>query len=272
MAVVSDSRLESHQARQMAESFGTDVERYDRARPSYPDALVQRVVDASPGPRVLDVGCGTGIASRQFQATGCTVLGLEPDTRMADFARSRGLDVEVGTFEAWDPADRSFDAVVAGQSWHWVDPAAGAVKAAQVLNKHGWLVLFGHVFEPPEPMAEAFAAAFQRAAPDSPFNGQPATRPLALYQKMYATFADKITETGAFRRPEQWRFDWEQTRTREEWLDFLPTTGGLTRLPPTKQAEILAAVGQAIDAAGGHFTMTYTTLATAAERGDATTA
>lgn len=72
---------EPHQYRQMAESFGIDPGRYDRTRPRYPDALVARIVAASPGPDVLDVGCGTGIAARQFQAAGCRVLGVEPDQR-----------------------------------------------------------------------------------------------------------------------------------------------------------------------------------------------
>src|SRR5919108_1087957 len=137
-----------HQARQVAESFGADPGRYDRARPRYPDALVERIVAASPGPAVLDVGCGTGIAARQFQAAGCTVLGVEPDARMAGWARERGLDVEVSTFEDWDPAGRAFDAVVAGMTWHWVDPVAGAAKAAQALRPGGRLALFWYVFEP----------------------------------------------------------------------------------------------------------------------------
>ncbi|MFC8820298.1 SAM-dependent methyltransferase, partial [Streptomyces rochei] len=58
------SRLESHEVRRMAESFGADAQRYDRARPGYPDALVARIVAGSPGSEVLDVGCGTGIAAR----------------------------------------------------------------------------------------------------------------------------------------------------------------------------------------------------------------
>src|SRR4051794_37026718 len=82
-----------HQARGMAESFGVDPERYDRARPRYPDALVERIAAASPGPGVLDVGCGTGIEARQFQAVGCTVLGVDPDARMAEFARRTGVEV-----------------------------------------------------------------------------------------------------------------------------------------------------------------------------------
>jgi hypothetical protein len=46
----------------------------------------------------------------------------------------------------------------------------------------------------------------------------------------------------------------------------VPTTGGLTRLPPDATAAILEAVGTAIDRLGGRFTMHYTTLATTAVR------
>jgi SAM-dependent methyltransferase len=250
----------------MAESFGTDAHRYDQARPGYPDALVARIVAGSPGPDVLDVGCGTGIAARQFQAAGCAVLGVDPDARMADFARARGLPVEVATFEAWEPAGRTFDAVIAAQSWHWVDPVAGAVKAAQILRPHGRLAIFGHVFEPPVEVAEPFAAAYRRVVPDSPLRDLPARRPLEMYQAGYAKVADTIRETHRFTEPEQWRFDWERSYTRDQWLALLPTTGSLTQLPPDKVADILNVVGTAIDALGGRFTMQYTTLATTAIR------
>ncbi|MEK8169003.1 class I SAM-dependent methyltransferase [Streptomyces sp. M19] len=93
-----------------------------------------------PRPRFLDVGIGTGIAARQFGAVGCTVLGVEVDARMADFARRDGFEVEVAAFEAWDPGGRAaFDTVVSAQTWHWVDPVAGAAKAAEVLRPGvGW--------------------------------------------------------------------------------------------------------------------------------------
>lgn len=134
---------EPHSARQMAESFGTDARRYDQARPRYPDDLLARITEGNTGIAVLDVGCGTGIAGRQFQRAGCTVLGIKPDVRMADFARASGLPVEVSTFEAWQPAGRQFDVVIAAQSWHWIDPVAGALKAAEVLRHGGKLAIFG---------------------------------------------------------------------------------------------------------------------------------
>ena len=152
-----------------AESFGKDAERYDRTRPRYPDAMVEKIVAESPGPDVLDIGCGTGIAARQFRRAGCRVLGVEPDARMAEWARRSELEVEVAGFGVWDPAGRTFDAVVAGQAWHWVDPVAGAAKAAQVLRPGGRLAAFWQVFQPPSDVAEAFATVYHRVVPDSPF-------------------------------------------------------------------------------------------------------
>ena len=255
---------EAHQARQVAESFGSDAARYDRTRPAYPDALVERIAAASPGPDLLDVGCGTGIAARQFQAAGCQVLGVDPDARMADLARRSGVEVEVATFEAWEGGGRAFDAVVAGQAWHWVDPVAGAAKAAQVLRPGGRLAVFWNAFQPPPEVGEAFSAVYRRAMPDLPFDIW--ARPMDAYSAMCAKAADGIRQANAFGDPEQWRFDWKRSYTRDEWLDQLPTFGGHTQLPPAKQAELLAGIGAAIDALGGGFTMAYATMAVTAAR------
>ncbi|MGI5348058.1 class I SAM-dependent methyltransferase [Streptomyces sp. CA-250714] len=260
------SEPEPHQLRQMAESFGADPERYDRTRPRYPDALVRRVVDAGPGPDLLDVGCGTGIAARQFAAAGCRVLGVEPDVRLADFARRGGTEAEVATFEAWDPAGRTFDLVVAGQAWHWVDPVAGAAKAAQVLRPGGLLALFWHVFQLPAEVAEDFAAVYRRAMPDAPVNLQPTRQGLDGYQALLTKATDGIRESAGFGESEQWRIEWERSYTRDEWLVQLPTHGILTRLPPAKLAQVLEGVGAVIDALGGSFTLPYTTVAVTARR------
>jgi SAM-dependent methyltransferase len=259
---------EAHQARQIAESFGSDVERYDRNRPRYPGALVERIVAASPGPDVLDVGCGTGIAARQFQAAGCRVLGVDPDARMADFARRTGIEVEVATFEGWESAGRDFSVVIAGQAWHWVDPVAGAAKAASVLRPGGRLALFWNVFQPPSGLTEAFVAVYRRVLPDSPLY-QRVTPGLDTYSAFFTKTADAIRQAGAFGQPEQWRFDWDQPYTRDEWLDQVPTSGGHTLFPPATLQELLTGLGAAIDAAGGRFTVHYTTVAVTAARTEA---
>ena len=258
-------RAEAHQAREVAESFGAQASRYDRARPGYPAALVERIVAASPGRGVLDAGCGTGIVARQFQAAGCEVLGVDPDARMADLARQRGLEVEVATFETWDPAGRAFDAVVAGQAWHWIDPVAGAAKAASALCPGGRLAVFWNVFQPPPGLGQAFAEVYRRVLPDLPANVW--DRPLLdIYAVMAGKAADGMGQAAAFGEPEQWRFGWDRAYTRDEWLEQVPTFGGHSRIPPDSQRELLAGLGAAIDAAGGGFTMAFTTLAVTAAR------
>jgi SAM-dependent methyltransferase len=259
---------EPHQYRQVAESFGADAARYDRTRPPYPAALVDRILAASPGPEFVDVGCGTGIEARQFRAAGCTVLGVEPDARMAEFARQGGIEVEVSTFEAWDPAGREFDAVIAGTAWHWVDPVGGAAKAALVLRPGGLLAPFHHVFQTPPEVAGALSAAYRRVVPDSPFRltGAQEKSALDLYQPLFAKIAAGIGAAGGFSEPEQWQVDWERTYSRDEWLDQIPTFGPMTQLPPDQQAEVLAEVATAIDAVGGSITMSYATVAVTAVR------
>jgi SAM-dependent methyltransferase len=261
---------EPHLHRRMAESFGVDPERYDRTRAAYPEDMIERIVAATPGPDFLNVGCGTGIEARQFQAAGRTVLGVEPDPRMADFARSTGVEVEVATFEAWEPTGRTFDAVVSGTAWHWVDPVAGAAMAARVLRPGGVLAPFGHVYQLPPTVAEALAAAYRRVAPDSPvgFNDRSGASILDAYQGLYARAADGIREVGGFDEPVLWRYDWERAYSRDELLDLVPTSGGLTNLPPDKIAEVLAALGTAVDELGGIVTLPYATWGLTATRTD----
>ncbi|WP_436519696.1 class I SAM-dependent methyltransferase [Actinoplanes sp. HUAS TT8] len=260
--------MPTYQFRQAAESFGVDAARYDRTRPPYPVALLERILDATPGRRVLNAGCGTGIEARQLRDLGCDLLVVEPDPRMADFARATGIEVEVAKIEDWEPAGRTFDLVTAGTAWHWIDPLAGAAKAAEVLPPGGRLAPFWHTFKLPDEVVATFAEVFERLVPNSPFAmGRPTPgSPLDGYRAILTAAADGIRAAGGFGEPEQWHVDWERTYTRDEYLDQLPTSGALTRLPAEQLAEISAAVGAGIDRLGGAFTMSYVSVAVTAER------
>jgi 2-polyprenyl-3-methyl-5-hydroxy-6-metoxy-1,4-benzoquinol methylase len=75
--------------------FDREAERDDRCRPSYPDAMVDALLGQQPsGLNVLDVGCGTGIASRLMAERGAQVLGVEVAPRMAEIAHRYRIDVD----------------------------------------------------------------------------------------------------------------------------------------------------------------------------------
>lgn len=249
----------------MAESFGADAALYDRARPRYPDALMDAVVAGAPGPEFVDVGCGTGIVARQLTAAGRQVLGVEVDERMAAYARTTGIEVEVSPFESWESAGRRFDGLVAGMTWHWVDPVAGAAKAAEVLRPGGLFAVFWYVLQPPPELGAAFAEVLRSVLPDNPAAGRAAASPIGAYEHFLDRTADSLGEafTG-IRRP---TFPWSRTYTRDEWLDQMRTSGIAKPLADAGKLEaVLEGTATAIDAIGGTFTLDSTAVALFATR------
>jgi SAM-dependent methyltransferase len=239
-------------------SFGDDSEAYDRARPSYPPELVD---DLAPegGLDILDVGCGTGKLGRLLAARGCRVLGVEPDERMAAMARSHGLAVEVSPFEPWDDAGRRVDLVASAQAWHWIDQGAGARKAAEVLRPGGRLAVIWNLYRHEPAMKGTLEAVYERHAPElvggTVLGLEDGGLPLA-----------GVDETGAFEPQERRTFAWEQRCSTAEWIDQLPTHSDHRALPASRRADLLAAVADALDAAGGGLTVGYTTLLITARR------
>lgn len=252
-----------HSQRDRASSFGADPERYDRARPSYPGELVEHLlglVDGDPV-RVLDVGCGTGIASRQFAAAGSDVLGVEPDERMAEVARRSGVEVEVSGFEDWDPAGREFDLVVAGQAWHWLDPEVAPHRAADALRTGGVLAPFWNLGEHREPTKDAFDRVYAELGPAAGPNPMVGGR-----RDGGADHRATIAATGRFTSVEEIEFPWERTYSRVEWLDQLPSHSDHRLMPQDDLRHLLDAIGALIDEHGGTTTMSYVCAALIARR------
>lgn len=251
-----------YENRQRAESFGADAERYDRARPSYPAALVDELLSDGPV-RVLDVGCGTGIASRLFQARGCRVLGIDPDRRMARLARCRGVTVEVATFESWDARERCFDLLTCGQAWHWVDPDVGAAKAADILSPGGRVGLFWNFGRFPPDVRSALAAAYARLEPEL----ERYSVLLGNADRRLDTAREALVGTGRFTSPALLAWEWARHYTTEQWLESLLTHSDHQTLSAPRRDALIGAVRTVIDQLGGAFEIAYEThLVTARAR------
>ena len=252
--------------------FDEQAERYDRCRPAYPDALIDELLGPEPaGLDVLDVGCGTGIASRQMAQRGAKVLGVEPAPRMAEIARSHGIDVEISAFEEWDAADRSFDRVTSAQAWHWLDLPLATSRAASVLRPGGSLCLFWNAGWQPDGLADALEAVYASVVPSGGhrmFRGYAADRSIDAKTELESVL-DAVSATTDFGALTMRWFPWTRAYRREEWVEQLHSRSDHTALEHDVLDRLLDGIAAAIDDHGGSFVMSFETiLVTATRLGD----
>lgn len=122
---------------------------YDAHRPHYPAELFDALESALGQPllraRVLDVGAGTGIATRALAGRGALVTAVDPGPGVLSVLRGRStsrVQAVVGDGNALPVADATYDLVTYAQSWHWTDPARSAPEAARALHERGVLAAF----------------------------------------------------------------------------------------------------------------------------------
>ena len=169
--------LPGSDARRYGTVFDEVADEYDRARPMYPDALVDRacaVAGLEPGDPVLEIGCGTGQLTRSLLARGLRVTAVEPGGNLIRLAgqnlQGAGAVELVNTrFEDVALPSGHFAAVFSASALHWVDPAVGWRKIAGVLATGGMLALLSYlgVDEPRSRDDQAaMLAAIAKVAPD----------------------------------------------------------------------------------------------------------
>ena len=151
--------------------FGTAAESYERFRLGYPDEVVDRTLNhAGPGvDTAVEVGAGTGKATRAFASRGIHVTALEPDPDML-FVLERetaGMPVEPVLSTLEDYVGPPTRLVYAGASWHWVDVARRLPAAASLLHPGGTLAIFGAPLQVADPDLQAALAAIAGGAGES---------------------------------------------------------------------------------------------------------
>lgn len=253
---------ESLDRRERVKLYDQMAEQYDRSRPSYPDDVIDEVLgDLSQEFSVLDVGSGTGIASRQMKKRGAQVLGLDMSVGMSAIAQKHGIVTEISTFETWDPGGRKFDRVTCAQAWHWMDPFSSALKAASMIRPGGKLCLFWSAGYHADDLADALATAYERALPA----GSPKMTLGYAVSRSNELPLDFSVVTGSPRAFEHMveeparSFPWSSTYTRDQWIDELGTHTDHAALPADVRQNLFDEIGSTIDRFGGAFSMTFST-------------
>ena len=156
--------------------FGDDVAAYDYGRPDYPERVYELLRlrgGLNDWSQVLEIGPGTGQATRRLLELGGSVTAIELSEALASWLKAKHghseLDLVVGAFEDVELPGKSFDLVVAATSFHWVPTDVGLQRCASLLATGGSLALWWTVFGDPsrqDPFHEALTPILRRLAPE----------------------------------------------------------------------------------------------------------
>ncbi|MEU3473090.1 class I SAM-dependent methyltransferase [Rhodococcus sp. NPDC006774] len=190
-------------------SFGAVADVYESARPDYPSAavewLLESVLEAGERPLVADVGAGTGKLTRIITAAGCDAVAVDPDPAMLDALRDAvpGVPAHVGNAESLPLDDGSVDAVLLGQAWHWVEPVAASAEIGRVLRPGGTLGLIWNIRDESVPWVRRLNSVVSRGGALAMFDDGPP--PVA----------------EPFHQLDEERWTWSRTVTRSQLTDLV---------------------------------------------------
>ena len=211
----------------LASSFGAAAVAYAEHRPDYAAAAVRWALELAPGPRVLDLGAGTGKLTGTLVVLGADVIAVEPDPAMVAELRRELPAVRAlsGSAEAIPLPDACVDAVLAGNALHWFDMTVAGPEIARVLAPGGVLAGLWNVMD----NRVDWVAGLERVS------GSAAIGPRdTLSSWRAATAGLHLPNTDLFARfgsPEQAEFPHGQRRTADSLVATIATRAGMLLMP-----------------------------------------
>jgi len=183
---------------------------YDLGRLGYSNSIYDELIafGARPESRVIDVGCGTGLAAAPLLASGFAVTGVDVSESMLEKARERMPD---GRWELGDACDlpfapKTFDIAISAQTFHWLDRAKALAEMSRVLVPGGIAAVWWKNFTAAEPIAQ-----FRQAVADEMGVELPASTMSGGFREFYAyPFAQRILRV----------LPWQVVVSQSRYLDY----------------------------------------------------
>ncbi|WP_344180390.1 class I SAM-dependent methyltransferase [Kribbella lupini] len=221
-------------------SFGTVAETYERFRPGYPAELLELVSAYAGRPirTALEIGAGTGKATRVFAQGGVAVTATEPDGAMLAELRKQ-LPASVTAVEAAFedlPLDTSYELVYSAAALHWTKPEGRWARMAALVQAGGVFASFAVPIQLADPdLKEAARAArapyLEYDGVPSPDDRPPADRPMDWP-------GTELQESEWFTDVRQLVVERRLTMSAHEYVGHLSTVSAYVLLEPADRDEV----------------------------------
>jgi SAM-dependent methyltransferase len=217
--------------------FERVADAYDAARPSYPSGVFD-ALGSLTGLLVLDVGAGTGIASRQLLARGATVFAIDAGSEVLHraVARTAELVALVGDGVRLPLRDGEADLICFAQSWHWMDELRRGPEAHRVLREGGrWAGWWSHARADDEAWFDAYWSMVEQHCPGT------------HRTQRDTDWGAGLAGTGLFNVSDRIVVPWRREISIDEWLADLASHSYIAALPVAEGTRLLTGIRAVVE-------------------------
>jgi len=217
--------------------FETVADEYDAARPSYPPGVYD-ALGTLTGLLVVDVGAGTGIATRQLLARGAVVVAVDAGREVLSRATAHTpeLMAAVADGAVLPIRDGAVDVICSAQAWHWLEESRRSLEARRVLRDGGrWAGWWSHARADGEVWFDSYWSVIERACPGTD-RGQRNT-----------DWGRTMADSGVFDVDDRVVVPWIRDIAVDDWLVDLASHSYVARLTVADRAKVLAEVRTVVD-------------------------
>jgi SAM-dependent methyltransferase len=233
-------------------TFDRDAVLYHEARAGYPEELFDDIVSFATIPndgRILEIGCGTGLATLPFARRGYETLAVELGENLASLARHNlasypNVWVLTGAFEEWEARRSAFDLAFSATAFHWIKQPVGYQKCALALRRGGTLAIFRHHHVQNDDGTD-FWDEVQEIYDREMYQRPTGTRLLTAGE--IPDQSAEITETGLFGPVEIRRYRWDEHYNASSYIRLLSTYSDHIALDDYRRQRLFDGISSLID-------------------------
>jgi SAM-dependent methyltransferase len=242
-----------------SKSFDSVAISYDLYRPSYPNELVsiiQSVTGIPSSGRILEIGSGTGKATKLFAENGYYVHCIEPGINLVNVAKKRlekypKITYEITRFEEWKEKEQYYNLVTSAQAFHWIDPTIGYKKANKSLISRGYIALFWNMYIGFESgIDQEIEAIYKELVPEL-------AQQRENTEELIKQREDAIKESGEFINISVHRVEWSKKYDIDNYIGLLSTYSDHICIPEKTRKELFDGIARVFQRNSGILNKPY---------------